>query len=432
MKTEFERSLHNNYMVIRNTEEPEVESLIDIENNYQVRMLSETEIEGFLLLKVRYFNGKAEFCYDISAKQKMSDWFKSKKINNTELRNILLNLCEVLDRAEDYLLDVNHIVLNPDYIFVDMDKYLVYLCYCPLYEEDIVKTGQEFLQYLLEILDYNDKPAVEMGYEVFRLCMKNGFGINIIKNYLADKQEAIVEETEEWNSVVPVSVMKEEVEDEYEKPIIPYFELPFRRKICIALMLAEIMLSVLLIPLLGKSVAAIFIYVILTVVFMGMFLTLRVFYNKLQQQLTRIVSVKGYIAYEDKESDYIYESEEEASKGKTKKPETEETVLLAYTGKNERFRRLHYIGTRTQEDIILTNYPFMVGKATEGNDYCLSYPFVSRVHFRIEKDEDKYYITDTNSRNGLSINGESLNATETKELCVGDRIELGDLVFLFQ
>ena len=185
-------------------------------------MLSEASVEGFLLLKVRYFNGKAEFCYDISAKQKMSDWFKAKKLNNTELRNILLNFCEALDSAEDYMLDVSHIILNPDYIFLDMDKCSVFLCYCPLYKEDIIRTGQEFLQYLLEVLDYNDKPAVEMGYEVFRLCMKNGFGIDIIKNSLADKQAEIVEETETWNSVVPVSVMKEEVEDEYEKPIIPY------------------------------------------------------------------------------------------------------------------------------------------------------------------------------------------------------------------
>ena len=357
---------------------------------------------------------------------------KSKKINNTELRKLLLNLCEALDSAEDYMLDVSHIILNSDYVFVDMDNSSMYLCYCPLFDADITKMGQEFLQYLLEILDYNDKLAVEMGYEVFRLCMKNGFGIDIIKNFLADKQVEIVEEAETWNSVVPVSVMKEEVEDEYEKPIIPYLELSFRRKMCIGLILAEIILSIGVFLFSGKSMTAIFIYVILTVMLTVIFLGFSVFYNKLQLQLTKIVSVRGYIAYEDKERDYIYEKEEADSKAKDEKSTAEETVLLAYTGKGERFRRLHYIGTRQQEDIILTNYPFTVGKAVEGNDYCLSYPFVSRVHFRIEKNEDKYFITDTNSRNGLLINGESLNATETKELCVGDRIELGDLVFLFQ
>lgn len=431
MKTEFERSLHSNYMVIKD-EESEAALSADIKENYQVRMLSETGIEGFLLLKIRYFNGRAEFCYDISSKQKMSDWFKAKKISNTELKNILLNLCKVLESAEDYLLDAEHIVLKPDYIFADTDNYRIYLCYCPFFEEDIIKTGQEFLQYLLEILDYNDKAAVELGYEVFRLCMKNGFGIEIIQNCLVETEEAVRSEAqEEWNSVVPVSVMKEEIEDEYEKFIIPYFDLSFRRKICVALMLAEIVLSILLIPNFSKSQAVILIYLILTALFVGGMLVLSVFYNNLKQ-LTRLVNIKGYIAYDDNNDEYIYEAEKETLKEEAIVPEPEETVLLAYMGKGERFRRLHYIGTRSQEDIILTNYPFTVGKAMEGNDYCLSYPFVSRVHFRIEKDEDKYFITDTNSRNGLLINGESLNATETKELCIGDRIELGDLVFLFQ
>ena len=186
-------------------------------------------------------------------------------------------------------------------------------------------------------------------------------------------------------------------------------------------------MSVITIPILLKSQAILLLYLFLSVIFVGGALAISVFYNRLQLRFTRIVRAKGYIEYDDKSDGYIYEEEEKLEE----KPE--ETILLAYAGKGERFRRLHYIGTRQQEDIILTNYPFMVGKADSGNDYCLSYPFVSRVHFRIDKDEDgRYYITDANSRNGLLINDESLNATETREIFPGDRIELGDLVFLFQ
>ena len=328
------------------------------------------------------------------------------------------------------MLDEGHIILSPDYIFADTDNYRVFLCYCPFCEEDIIKSGQEFLQYLLEVLDYNDKSAVELGYEVFRLCMKDGFGIDIIRRCLNSEKIAKVTDNEagEWTSVVPVSVMNEEVEEEYEKSLIPYFSLPIRKKLCMGLVSAEIVLSVILIPMLLKSQAVLLLYLLFSVIFIGGALAVSVFYNRLQLGFTRIAEAKRYIAYDDKSDGFIYE--EEAG---TESEKPEETVLLAYMGKGERFRRLHYIGTRGQEDIILTNYPFTVGKAAEGNDYCLSYPFVSRVHFRIDKDEDgRYYITDANSRNGLLINDVSLNATETRELCAGDRIELGDLVFLFQ
>lgn len=427
MKTEFERSLHNNYMIITDTEG---NSFVNYADDYQVRMLSGKDVEGFLFLKVRYFNGEAELCYDISAKQKMSDWFKTKKISYAGLKSILTGVCEAFENAEEYLLDEGHIILSPDYIFADTDDYRVFLCYCPFYEEDIIKSGQEFLQYLLEVLDYNDKPAVELGYEVFRLCMKDGFGIDIIKHCLENEKTAEVADNkaEEWNSIVPVSVMKEEVEAEYERSLMPYFSVSLRKWLCIGFVVAEIVLSAIMVPMLIKSQAVFLLYLLFSVIFVGGALAVSVFYNRLQLRFTRIVGAKGYIAYDDKGDGYIYEEEA----GKTEeKPEA--TVLLAYTGKGEHYRRLHYIGTRQQEDIILTNYPFMVGKAETGNDYCLSYPFVSRVHFRIDKDEDgRYYITDANSRNGLLINDESLNATETRELCVGDRIELGDLVFLFQ
>jgi len=427
MKTKFERSLHNNYMVIMDEEE---NFFVNYADDYQVRMLSGKGVCGFLSLKVRYFNGRAELCYDISAKQKMSDWFKTKKINYVGLRGILSDVCEAFESEEEYLLDERHIILNPDYIFADTDDSRIFLCYCPFYEEDIIKSGQEFLQYLLEILDYNDKAAVELGYEVFRLCMKDGFGVGIIKHCLESENATVVtdNEAEEWNSVVPVSVMNEEVEEEYEKSLLPYLSLPVRKKICIGLVSAEIVLSVIMIPMLLKLHSVLILYLLFSVIFIGGVLAASVFYNRLQLRFTRIVGAKGYIAYDDKSDGYIYEEEVKIPEDKP-----EETVLLAYTGKVERYKRLHYIGTRQQEDIILTNYPFTVGKAESGNDYCLSYPFVSRVHFRIDKDEDgRYYITDANSRNGLLINDVSLNATETREIFPGDRIELGDLVFLFQ
>lgn len=430
MNTEFERGLHKNYMVIR-AAESDSSLLADIKDNYQIRMLSDAGAKGFLGLKIRYFNGKEEFCYDISSKQRMSDWFKTKRINSIELKSILNSLCEVLENAEDYLLDAEHIILNPDYIFSDMDNSTLYLCYCPLYKEEVTKSGQEFLQYLIEILDYNDKEAVEMGYEVFRLCMKAGFGINIIKECLASAEKEEHKEEEDWNSIVQVSVMKEEVEEEVEKPIIPYLELPLRKKICFGLLFAEVVLTVAMLLCFDRSWLVTVIYLGLSVALVGGVFALSVFYNKLEQ-FTRVVRIKGYVAYEDRSDGYVYGEETEDSGDKLNPAEQEETVLLAYAGKNERFRRLHYIGTRMQEDIILTNYPFIVGKAETDTDYCLLYPFVSRLHFKIDKEEDRYYITDMNSRNGLLINDESLNATETREIFPGDRIELGDLVFLFQ
>ena len=65
-------------------------------------------------------------------------------------------------------------------------------------------------------------------------------------------------------------------------------------------------------------------------------------------------------------------------------------------------------------------------------DYCLNKPEVSRLHVKLEMVNAEYYITDLNSTNGTKINGESLNANETKKLHMGDELDIAGHLFRFQ
>lgn len=62
------------------------------------------------------------------------------------------------------------------------------------------------------------------------------------------------------------------------------------------------------------------------------------------------------------------------------------------------------------------------------NDIQLLYPKVSRVHAEITYDDGTYVIADRESRNGTYVNGKKV---KKKVLEDGDRIQLGDTVFLF-
>ena len=198
METEFEKGLHNSYMVLKNISEG------DFKEDYQVRMFLRKEIKGFLSFKQRYFNGRTEICYDISLKQKLSDLFKTKKLDYCLLQQLLKSLYDAFDNAKDYLLDSNHIVFNSDYIYYDADKSSVYLCYCPFYEQDIIKSGQEFLQYLLEVLDYDDRDAVEAAYEIYRLCMKDGFHMELLRKMPIKENKEEIKKAEETETVIVV------------------------------------------------------------------------------------------------------------------------------------------------------------------------------------------------------------------------------------
>lgn len=450
MEVEFERNLKNNYMVIKGGE--------GYKEDYQVRMLMRQGAKGLLPVEVRFLDGKPEFYYNISSKQKLSEWLRAKKLTYDMLLQIIKSLYSILETAVDFLLDCNHLILEAEYIFADIEKCELYLCYYPLYDREITYAGQEFLQYLLEVLDYNDKQAVESAYELFRLCMKDGFSTELLTglwqnrfNAFKEKKALDTEKTEAgvWKSVVPVSVMDEEISEECEVPCFLELSIGLRKKLSSGLAAAEVLLIFCGIVFL-KSFSWLAVIWILTILFIfAAVLGLTFFYDKIMQ-FTKIAEVKVPIHYEniDFEGGDRYENEKhrEYNNGQEGLPGGEydkvyesgeeagyeaETVLLGYITEGG-CRRLHYVGRDNEKDIVINKNPFTVGKSEYNADYTLAYPFVSRMHFRIEQTGEKYYITDTNSRNGVMLNGMPMKAMETKELIPGDRVEVGELKYVFQ
>ncbi len=437
MKVEFERSLNHNYMIVKNMEE--------FCEDYQIHMLMEQRIPHVLPVELRFMNGKPELYYDISSKQKLSEWLKIKKITHDILQGIIKSLKNAFEAGIDYLLEGDYFILEAEYIFIDVETYELSFCYYPLYGKEATQSVQEFLQYILEMLDYNDREAVEEAYEIFRLCMRDGFSIKLLRKF-AGEEDSICEESkimtsdakDEWVQVVPAMVMDEEVEEEGEEFGFVPINFETRRKCVVFLTLAEVLISLLIILLFRKKITAWIVWGIITLLIVGVILIITCFYERLMQ-FTRIVSIRKKIPYNNgmyEITEYEEEADEETEEVVNKEvPDykgAQETVLLGYNMMTGGCRRLRYIGEGVQEDIVITKNPFTVGKSDKDIDYRLQYPFVSRIHFRIDERAGDYFITDTNSKNGIILNKEYLKANETAKLSQGDRIEIGDLVFLFQ
>ena len=58
----------------------------------------------------------------------------------------------------------------------------------------------------------------------------------------------------------------------------------------------------------------------------------------------------------------------------------------------------------------------VIGKLETACDAVISLPTVSRIHAKIRKKEDAYYLTDMNSRNGTAVNGRLLLPDEEYRL----------------
>ena len=70
---------------------------------------------------------------------------------------------------------------------------------------------------------------------------------------------------------------------------------------------------------------------------------------------------------------------------------------------------------------------FTVGR-DENNDYRINLPIVSRQHFKLEFDNGVYKVTDLNSSNGISLNGQNIKTSIIKH---GDVVNVGDITLTF-
>ena len=76
--------------------------------------------------------------------------------------------------------------------------------------------------------------------------------------------------------------------------------------------------------------------------------------------------------------------------------------------------------------------PFIIGKKKALADGILTSPAVSRMHAKIYREGNKYYLMDLNSTNGTSKNGVRLNANESTVLAYNDEIVFGGELFYFR
>ena len=73
----------------------------------------------------------------------------------------------------------------------------------------------------------------------------------------------------------------------------------------------------------------------------------------------------------------------------------------------------------------------VIGKLETACDAVISLPTVSRIHAKIRKKEDAYYLTDMNSRNGTAVNGRLLLPDEEYQLEPEDEVDFAQARYIF-
>ncbi len=413
MKVTYRREMKYNYLII----DPEELSW----EGYESRMITQNSVEGLLPVKIRQTEDGVRFCYEITSRQPLLRLMQRNKLKSEEIRNLIIGIFHAIENMEEYLLSEKHVLLDSEYLYIEPDSYRVFLCLVPGLESSFPESFGKLLEQILEHVDHQDKDSVVLAYRLYQESRKENYGIEDIMKLLYQNEQEKNAMT--WNDDAEV---KQDADTEEAKGQTGTFwnsEYGYRQE-------HEIKPSQHCLPRAEQEQSR-----------------SESWWERLCRWVAR--KCKGHkkempvqVPWEmmvHKESLREWEEDRPDQDKKESSPENQRntdiqgTILLAdLTGNANTGNRVLRALDTGMEDIKILYYPFIIGKQERLVDYCLDYETVSRLHLRIDRVGESYYLQDLNSMNGTSLRGRMLINNETDEIRIGDEICIAQYRYIFE
>ena len=484
MYAEYKRDVSHNYLILREEEKVNTAS-------YQVRMLTGNVIPSILKCRLQGLDGNLLFYYDITSRQSLASFYEQRKFHRKDLHMLFGGFIRVMEEMAEFLMNTDQLLLCPEYIFLDIEKREVKFCCLPDYHHPIQEQFRELTEYLLPRLDHEDSQAVSMGYGVYRKAMETGFQLEHIKEAIYQNREVIGKndnkdsaqkqgqkppennldgadnfgekiqekadvshllETDVENKTSKRKKDKKKEESDFQKSSNEW------TGALLCVFTAAVLIILLILRYLGylPGIPA-------EAIFGGAIILLALaallswtaekkkqkkqmsaeWRKKVKRELDDTYESSSEKRRKERNSEDLYEADSVQEKmpewgdGKYKMPEqtgeTEnygETVVLS-AGQTEGPASLVSREPGELATIYLDRDLMVIGKMENAADAVISLPTVSRIHAKIRKADDEYYLSDLNSRNGTSVNGRLLKTGEEYQLQDEDQVEFAQARYIF-
>lgn len=440
MEVKYQKDINHNYMTIQAEKEIDMDS-------YPIRMLLGNEIASLVPCRIQAVDGGRVFCYEIGSKETAEACFMKQKLGKKEIRFLMQGIIQVIQDMQAFLLDVNQLVIRPELLYYDREKNILQFCYFPGYDHQIQEQIRNFLEQMLPLIDHGEPGAVTMGYGMYQKAIEKSFQLEQLKEYLYKED---TEEKEQPQKEIKIELTEEEPQVQPEEPAekekIPWDTLIFS---CIW---TVVLLGICCLRFLGyldfltvPMILGIFIFVMSAV-------CINAFLWKKQRKkgdgggkvwtessaLQASIQWPGKSEVDTEQVQKIYreeQSEQEAEVSKEESPEPR-PLSLDDTQPLPAIRvpaNAWLISKETEKrpDIELTGDLTVIGKA-ENVDVQILVPTVSRVHAKIWRDEEQYYLRDLDSKNGTFVNGSQISRKNNCRILPGDEVRFADAVYIFR
>ena len=160
----YERDNSINYAVI------DAQKEWNCEDDYEVKMLMFNMPEHFLAITMNEIDGRNCIYYDISSKQQLSKLFEYGKVTMEEVKTMFNNISEMVRVVDEYMLDLDRVILKPQHIYVSLANKKYSFMYSPIAgNSDFYDNMRSLFEYILERFDHSvEKSSLVRFYEIYQ------------------------------------------------------------------------------------------------------------------------------------------------------------------------------------------------------------------------------------------------------------------------
>lgn len=392
---------------------------------FVLRMLDNNDIEGLIDPVVSRIDNSIYLRYNINSFFVLEKYFIKAKPDIEVLVKIVADICGLIKNAESYLLDINDIVVDKNFIMWNEKSKKIELIYAPGFKKDIRRQIKEFMEYIMRVFDYKDTDGVVKMHMIYEVVSSEVFDLKELEgciegmNKKAATSIKCIEKYEIPDNTCPaIYNINDEAADD-EKDIsendnnIHEIILSVNTALLISGILGYLILK-------NKLILIIF---ILTAICLLVNLTIYMIKKENENDIDMDEAMRDF-----KDNTY-FDIENNSEKYVEERPDFKEKINIEE--KKDKDIKLVPLNDGMVEPFIIdiSKPEFIIGRGKHETDYRLNKEQVSRVHACFTVKNMEIYIEDKNSTNGTYVNSVKLEAFKKSKINKGDIISFANEEF---
>lgn len=429
--------------LILNTEHTDIDS-------FEMNMLMRYEGKGLLPLEFQCKNGNVNISYEISGAASIQQVFQGKEMDGETLYALFISLLKCYEELEAYLLPIEGMLLQPEWIYYQAAKRQIRFCYLPECDEEFYPGFLSLVEFCMKRTRHQDSEAVLFIYGLYRLLQEGNAEWEELKGYIMrfTKETSDIEEgTPDKEEKQAVSQKQEKMSGDLEAKTSHESGAGMEKKMlgekvsCKLKLFSEQNLGMEGYIYGGLTLSAFFLGLFFGIrfLFLGhretdiklviiMVILLTVFFYAMRKSKRAGSEQKAIPEIRKEENDnsvLIADGDMLQEKAVPESVVLDETsVLIPTMDIKTALWELESMQMQIS-GISLNNLPAVIGRKPEEVDYVVPDEGVSRRHVMLFQSGEELYAEDLASTNGTRINGIRLKAGEPVKVSDGDCFSIG-------